>query len=139
MGRKLTLQGAKYYGPNANAKTGEPPTLKPGMTVKNLQYLETVPALKSKFPNRFNHKFLEAGQPVTFNGSNMLDSLVHQLKSGDMVNITYKGLEAVPWGKNKGTKAHTYEVELIDSSTKGSGPAEADADSTDEDAENDPF
>jgi hypothetical protein len=119
MGRKIELGGMKYYSPSPNKKSGTPATLTPGVPVTNLEYLETVKAEKSIYKDRYNHKFLEDGKVVVFNGSSMLDKLIEQVAPGDVVNITYKGQEACPFGTFKGKPTHTYEVEYADDEATG--------------------
>lgn len=110
MGKEIMLGGDKYYSPNPNKKSGEPPTLNPGDVKKNLEYLETVKAEKSLYANRFNHKFLEDGVPVIFNGTSMLDGLMKKIKPGDIVDIVYVGYNECPFGANKGKKSHEFKM-----------------------------
>ena len=128
---KLELGGAKYYSPNPNKKTGDPATLQPGTTVANLTYMETTAATKSKFANRVNHKFLEAGQPVIFNGSGMLDSIISQLLvPGDVVDITYKGQAPCPFGQFKGRPTHEYEIFRVEQEETTEEDSAVDTDDT---------
>ena len=133
MGREVKINVGKYYGPAPNKKTGEPATLQPGTTVKNLTFQESYKAEKSLYPDKLNHKFLENGEPVVFNGANMLDKLVAQIAPGDVVNITYVGNEPCPFGPRKGRPTHVYRLFYSDDVPATAAP-EAEAPADEEDA-----
>jgi len=131
-GKERKLGGVKYYSPSAN-KNGDPATLQPGALVERLTYQETVKAEKSKYDG-VNHKFLEKGEPVIFNGAGMLNKLISDTVAvGDVINIEYVGKTPCPFGPNKGTLTHEYKITDYVEDAPTAGTSEAAATETSDD------
>lgn len=63
---------------------------------------------------KLNHRIEQAdGTTKVVNGTGQLNLLLAKVKQGDKVELVYKGTNVIASGQYKGTKAHTFEVFLI--------------------------